>query len=58
MAGVIWGFHRDGNIGRFLITNVICFVLSPNVYWVLQGYKGYAIMYDIHAKSVGNGCCI
>jgi hypothetical protein len=23
MAGVIWGFHRDGNIGRFLITNVL-----------------------------------
>lgn len=38
MAGVIWGFHRDGNIGRFLITNVICLVLSPNVYWVLHGY--------------------
>jgi hypothetical protein len=30
MAGVIWGFHRDGYIGRFQLPMFMLLVLSPN----------------------------
>jgi len=53
MAGVIWGFHRDGNIGRFLITNVLWINLSPNVIGFFKDTEGFAYMYDIHASFVG-----